>query len=564
MTLRRSIALLLTATLAASCTTDDGMNASNSDSARVAIIDGVVWTGVPGSALAEAVLVEGDRITFVGSTASVLERAGDAHVVSANGGSILPGFIDSHVHLLEGGYRLSSVQLRDASTPEEFSRRIGAYAATIEPGEWITGGDWDHELWGGELPHRKWIDELTPDNPVWVNRLDGHMALANSLALEIAGIDNPGDVAGGTIERDADGLTGVFKDNAMALVGSHQPTPSLSARERALHTAMRYLAAQGVTSVHDMDGSSGTFEALRSLRDKDSLTTRVYLATPLSRWRDALQRADAVAKDDHWLRVGALKGFVDGSLGSHTAAFFDPFTDAPDDRGLLVVEPDAMYEDILAADREGLQLMIHAIGDRANALLLDMFERLAAERGPRDRRPRIEHAQHLRPSDIPKFASLDVIASMQPYHAIDDGRWADRVIGAERARTTYAFRSLLDAGARVSFGSDWFVAPPTPLEGIAAAVTRQTLDGRNPGGWVPEQRISVAEALVAYTRSAAYAEFQENLKGTLEVGKLADIVVLDRDILAVNGEDLKNASVAATFVGGELVFGAADVIGDEP
>jgi predicted amidohydrolase YtcJ len=295
------------------------------------------------------------------------------------------------------------------------------------------------------------------------------------------------------------------------------------------------------------------------LRKANALQTRIYSVVPLAHWerlRDVVARREHGGTDglgDDWLRIGGLKGFVDGSLGSHTAAFSEPFKDAPRDRGLLVNTPDDLYRWISGADKAGLQVMVHAIGDRANALILDSFARVATENGTRDRRFRIEHAQHLAPRDIPRFAQLNVIASMQPYHAIDDGRWAEKYIG-DRINTTYAFRSLIDARATLAFGSDWFVAPPTPLEGIYAAVTRRTLDGRNPAGWVPQQKITVEEAVRAYTADAAYASFDEARKGILSKGRLADFVVLARNIFEIAPEEIAAVRVRMTIVGGKPVF----------
>jgi predicted amidohydrolase YtcJ len=283
------------------------------------------------------------------------------------------------------------------------------------------------------------------------------------------------------------------------------------------------------------------------------LRTRIYAAVPLGTWARLRDTVAARGRGDAWLRIGGLKGFVDGSLGSHTAAMLEPFTDAPGDRGLLVTPPESLYAWTRDADAAGLQVIVHAIGDRAIRTQLDIFERVAREHGPRDRRFRIEHAQHIAPADLPRFAQLGVVASMQPYHAIDDGRWADRVIGAERAKGTYAFRSLLDARATLAFGSDWFVAPPTPLEGIYAAVTRRTLDDRHPGGWVPEQRISVEDALRAYTAGGSFASFAESERGTLERGRLADFVLIDRDITRVPPETIRDARVLLTVVGGRIV-----------
>jgi predicted amidohydrolase YtcJ len=524
------------------------------------LVNGVVWTGNPAQPEAEAVAITGGLIAGVGSTAELTARYPAAERLDLGGRFVTPGFIDTHVHFVDGGFRLASVQLRDAATREVFVERIAKFAATVPAGTWITGGDWDHTLWGGELPRRDWIDAVTPNHPVWINRLDGHMALANTAALRAVGVrDAIADVAGGEVVRNADGsVTGLLKDNAMDAVGAHVPDAPDDLRDRALDAAMDYVAAQGVTTVHMMGSWSDLDVAARAWR-ASRLRTRIYAAVPLASWSRLGDVVTAgtygpAGRGDDWLRIGALKGFVDGSLGSHTAAFHAPFDDAPGDRGFFVTEPDELYAQIAGADRAGLHVAVHAIGDRANATLLDIFARVAGEHGARDRRFRIEHAQHLAPGDIGRFAALGVIPSMQPYHAIDDGRWADKVIGAERSRTTYAFRSLLDAGAALAFGSDWFVAPPTPLEGIYAAVTRRTLDGATPEGWVPEEKITVDEALAAYTRGGAYASFEETRKGMLAPGMLADLVVIDRDLRRIAPESIRDAKIVRTIVGGKTVY----------
>jgi hypothetical protein len=515
-----------------------------------------VWTGDSRQPWAEAVAVRGDRIVAVGSSDEVSKHTRPStRVIDAQGRMLVPGFNDAHLHFLDAGFRLASVQLRDAKTPAEFIARIQAFAATVPPGTWITGGDWDHELWGGELPRRDWIDAVTPHHPVWVWRLDGHMGLANSAALRAAGVTaaTP-EVEGGSIGRSAGGEpAGVLKDNAMALVNRVVPAPSAEMSARALDAAMRHVAANGVTSVQHM-GTWEELEVFDRAHASGKLRTRIYAAVPLDTWERLRDTVAKRGRGDSWLRIGALKGFVDGSLGSHTAAFLEPFTDAPNDRGLLVNTPENLYRWTSGADKAGLHVLVHAIGDRAIRLQLDIFQRVAAENGPKDRRFRIEHAQHIAPSDVPRFAEQGVIASMQPYHAIDDGRWADKVIGSERAKTTYAFRSLQDTGARLAFGSDWFVAPPTPLEGIYAAVTRQTLDGAHPGGWVPEQRIGVEDALRAYTSGSAYASFEEQEKGTLQPGKLADFTLLARDLTQIAPEEIRDVQVMLTVVGGQVVF----------
>jgi len=480
-------------------------------------------------------------------------------VVDAKGMMVVPGFIDSHVHFISGGFGLSSVQLRDAKTPAEFIRRIKAYAATVPAGTWITEGKWDHEQWGGELPRRDWIDSVTPNNPVWINRLDGHMGLANSAALRAAGVDaSSSDIAGGTIVRSADGApTGILKDNAQSLIDRAVAEPSPEVVDRAVDAAFAYLAGNGVTSVHNM----GTFDDLAAFERAHKtgrMKTRIYAVVPLAQWQQLADTVRARGRGDAWLHVGGLKGFVDGSLGSHTAAMLQPFTDAPNDTGLFVNTPEHLYEWTSGADKAGLQVIVHAIGDKAIRTQLDIYQRVEREDGPRDRRFRIEHLQHLAPADIPRVATLGVTASMQPYHAIDDGRWAEKVIGHERAKTTYAFRSLLDAHVRLAFGSDWFVAPATPIEGIYAAVTRRTLDDKNPGGWIPEQKISVDDALRAYTQGAAYAEFAEKEKGTLAAGMLADFVILDRDLTKIAPETIRDTKIVMTVVGGKPTFERAE------
>ncbi len=528
---------------------------------NIVIVNARVWTGDARRPWADAVAIEGDRIRAVGSSAEVMKLAGGAggagvRVIDARGAMVLPGFTDTHVHFIDGGFRLASVQLRDARTKAEFIARIKAFAATVPKGTWIQGGDWDHQNWGGELPTRAWIDSVTPDHPVFVNRLDGHMSLANSLALRLAKVTRETrDVAGGEIVRDAQGEpAGVLKDNATDLVWAVVPPASAEMNDRALEAAMTYVAAQGVTAVHNM-GSWDDLETFTRAHDAGRLRTRIYAAVPLGSWERLAAYVQARGgTGDGWLHYGALKGFVDGSLGSHTAAMLEPFTDAPADRGLYVTTNEERYAWIRGADAAGLQVFVHAIGDRAIREQLDLFARVARENGPRDRRWRIEHAQHIAPADVTRFGPLGVIASMQPYHAIDDGRWADKVIGSERAKGTYAFRSLLDAGARVSFGSDWFVAPPTPLEGIYAAVTRRTLDDANPGGWVPSQRITVEEALRAYTATAAYAGFDEGQRGVLKAGMLADLVMIDQDLTRIPAERIREARVLLTMVGGRVVF----------
>lgn len=525
------------------------------------LLGGKVWTGNASQPEAAAIALLDGKVAAVGSDAQIRRWAGPAtQVIELRGRRVVPGFNDAHVHFFDGGQGLASVQLRDASSPEVFRDRIGAYAARLEKDRWVLNGNWDHERWTpANLPTRQLIDAVTPNHPVFVNRLDGHMALANSLALKLAGItrDTP-NPPGGSIVRDASGEpTGVLKDAAMNAVYAVIPEANASEIATALRAVMRNANENGVTSVQDMSASPDILRAYQRLLDDGDLTVRVYGAQPLSQWERLAAPGIRAGFGNDMLRIGRLKGFADGSLGSTTALFFEPYLDEPGTSGLPsdeMVDRAAMLDDMIGADAAGLQLAVHAIGDKANATILDMFAEVARRNGPRDRRLRIEHAQHFRFSDIPRMHAQGVIASMQPYHAIDDGRWAEKRIGAERAKGTYAFRSLLDSGAVLAFGSDWFVAPMEPLMGIYAAVTRRTLDGAHPDGWVPEQKIGVAEAVRAYTFGSAYAEGQEAVKGTLQPGKLADLVVLSEDIFAIDPAKIADVRVDATLLGGKLVF----------
>jgi len=526
--------------------------------ADLIVINSKIWTGKPEQPFAEAMAISGDTILAVGSQKDIEKyKFPDTQILDHPGALIVPGFIDSHLHFLTGGFSLSSVQLKDAATKEEFIKRIKDFAGKMNPDEWILEGFWDHKNWGGELPSRFWIDKFTKNNPVFVSRSDGHMALANTAALKVAGITrNTKDVDGGEIERDAKGNpTGIFKDNAMSLVSQYIPDYSETQYSNALDAAMNYVSEQGVTSVHHM-GTLADFEVFKTKQNSGKLKTRIYATAPLWQYKKILERKAQLDSSDPWLKLNGAKIFADGSLGSKTAAFTAPYLDDPDETGLLMDDPAHMLEGILLADKAGLQIVIHAIGDRANHFILDFYEQAIKENGPRDRRSRIEHAQHLLPGDVARFGELGVIASMQPWHLMDDGRWAEKSIGHERAKTTFCFRSLLDNGATLAFGSDWFVAPPIPLEGIYAAITRHTLDGSHPDGWIPEEKITLEEALKAYTLDAAYASFEEDIKGSLETGKLADFVILDQDLFSIDADDIIDVKVLSTYIGGQMVFGA--------
>jgi hypothetical protein len=529
--------------------------------ADLLITNAVIRTMDPQRPQAEAVAVTGNRIAAVGTAAELAGAAGHkTRVIDAKGRLVLPGFNDAHIHFLSGGFQLSGVDLRDAKTVGEFAERIRRFAATHPPGRWMTGGDWDHERWPtNALPTRHLIDAFTPGTPVFVSRLDGHMALANSLALKLASVTrDTKDPDGGLIVRDpkTGEPTGVLKDAAMSLVYKVIPESTFEEKLAAARTAIAHAASLGVTSVQDMS-TGADVGVYQTLLQRGELKTRIYGLTPLTKWERLAATGVRAAFGSDMLRIGGLKAFSDGSLGSTTALFFEPYNDAPDTRGLPGDEmfpKGAMLNRVRDADRAGLQVVIHAIGDKANDEILSIFEEVTKTNNPRDRRFRIEHAQHLRARDIPRFARGRVIASMQPYHCADDGRWAEKRIGPERAKGTYAFRSLLDSGVTLAFGSDWTVAPLDPLQGIAAAVTRRTLDGKHPNGWVPEQKITIEEAVRAYTIGSAYAEFADGVKGSLAPGKLADLVLLSRNLFEINPTEIGSARALLTVMDGQVVF----------
>lgn len=531
------------------------------------LLNGKVWTGQPDGATAgkirevEAVACQGGRIVAIGKTAELRRLAGrQTRVIDLAGRRVLPGFNDAHVHFADGGQGLASVQLRDAPSAAEFRDRIARFAASMTPGRWMLNGNWDHENWSpARLPTRQLIDAVTSRNPVFLNRLDGHMALANSLALRLAGITREtADPPGGMIVRDERGEpTGILKDAAMSLVYRAIPDPSPQELSEALRAALRYAAANGVTSVQDMSAAAPVLAAYQRLLETDELTVRVYAHQPLASWENLARLGIRAPFGNERLRIGGLKGFADGALGSTTALFFEPYQDDRATSGLPsdeMIPEDRLLRNVAGADQAGLQVAIHAIGDRANQIVLGMFAEVARRHGARERRFRIEHAQHLRPEEVRAFAAQRVVASMQPYHLIDDGRWAENRIGPVRARGSYAFRSLLDAGATLAFGSDWFVAPMEPLLGIYAAVTRQTLDGKRPEGWIPAEKISVTEAVRAFTAGSAYAEFEEKRKGTIGVGMLADLVVLSDDIFTIDPPRIRQTRVEMTIFNGRVVF----------
>jgi predicted amidohydrolase YtcJ len=528
--------------------------------ADLIVTNAKVFTGDPARPECEAVAILGDRIVAASSKAEAdAWRGPKTRVIDAGGRRVVPGFNDAHVHFVSGGMDLDNVDLKSAASPEELAKRIAEQAAVTPKGAWVLGGNWDDQQWSpARLPDKGLIDPTTRDVPVFVSRYDGHMALANSAAIRLAGVTaaTP-DPPGGVIVRDARGEpTGLFKDAAMSIVYNAIPPFSHEQRLRAARRALQHAASLGVTSVQDMNPEYADIAVYTELLEHGELTTRIYAAPALSDWADQAKLGLRRAFGSPYLRLGALKGYADGSLGSTTAYFFEPYTDAPDTRGLLSDEMqplEAMRERMTRADAAGLQLCIHAIGDQGISMILDLFAEVAKTNGARDRRLRIEHAQHMAPKDFDRFAAQRVIASVQPYHAIDDGRWAEKRIGPERIKTTYAFRTFLDRGVRLALGTDWSVAPLDPMQTIYAAVTRATLDGRHPEGWVPGEKITVKEAVMAYTSGSAYAEFQENEKGTLAPGRLADLVILSDDIFSIDPRAIRDVKVLTTIVGGRVV-----------
>ncbi len=532
--------------------------------ADLIVTNAKVWTVDKSHPTAQAVAVLGERIVAVGSISEVNAwRGPNTRVIDAGGKLLLPGFNDSHVHFVSGGSQLDNVQLNDATSAEEFTRRIGARARSAAKGEWILGGDWDETKWNpAQLPTKELIDSITPDTPVFVNRYDGHMALANSVALRMAGVTaKTPDPPGGTIVRDAQGNpTGALKDAAMEYVNKVIPPLTHEQRLQSVKHALAHAASLGVTSVQDMNPDYADIAVFSELLQRGELTTRIYAAPFIMQVEDQAKIGIRHAFGGSYLRIGALKGYADGSLGSATAYFFEPFADQPNNHGLLSdeMQPISMMRDrMMTADAAGLQLCTHAIGDQAISIILDLYSDVIKAHGDADRRFRIEHAQHMAAKDFDRFAQLHVIASVQPYHAIDDGRWAEKRIGHDRASRTYAFRTFVDHGVRLALGTDWNVAPLNPMLTVYAAVTRATLDGKNPKGWFPEQKLTVAEAVEAYTMGSAYAEFQEKDKGSITSGKLADMVLLSGDIFSIDLTKVREVKVLNTIVGGKIVWDAS-------
>ncbi|MBW7843965.1 MAG: amidohydrolase [Ignavibacterium sp.] len=536
-----------------------GMFSMLAQNNKTAFINGKVYTVNENQPLAQAIVVQDSKIIFVGSdddAKKIIDKNTD--VVDLNGKLMLPGFNDNHVHFLTGGFYLLGIDLRPANSTSEFKQILKDYAKRY-PGKWITGGYWDHEKWEvKDLPSKEMIDEVVSDQPVFVERLDGHMGVANSYALKLAGItketENPD---GGLIVKDpkTGEPTGVLKDNAMEILTKHIPDATEEENYDALLAALNEAKRLGVTSIQDMSYLDALTVYERA-KNEGILTCRIFSRWAIADYKYLVKKNIKAGYGDNLIRMGSLKGFADGSLGSSTAWFFEKYVQDTTTSGLAmdIITDGSMEKWCMDADKNGLQICVHAIGDKANSYMLDLYAKIIKENPKWDRRFRIEHAQHVRFDDIKRFAELGVIASVQPYHCIDDGVWAEKRIGPERLKYTYPFKSFLDAGVKLCFGTDWYVAPLNPLLGIYAAVTRRTLDGKNPDGWIPEQKITVEDAIKCYTLNSAYASFEEKIKGSIETGKLADLVVLSDDILSIDPVRIKDTEVIMTIFDGKIIY----------
>jgi len=542
--------------------------------ADVAIVNARIWTGadppVPGrdsagggAAGPTALAVADQKIVAVGDDGSMRALIGPStRVIDARGKRIIPGITDSHTHIVSGGLGLTQLALRDVRNQAEFVRAVEAAAEDKRAGQWVVGGRWSVESWAdAPKPSKTWLDATTRDVPVFLSRMDGHQALVNSAALRAAGIDasGPADPPGGEIERDpaTKEPTGILKESAMELVRRHIPAPSLAERYEALRRGMNHANSLGITSVHDMSERED-LEVFRKAYEAGALTVRITAYLSVSDWSSHMEVVAKYAVRDDMYRVAGFKGYMDGSLGSRTAFMREPYSDAGSQalhpRGQLNAmadPPESFSSRVVQADAAGLQLAVHAIGDQANHLLLEAYAAAFARNRVGDRRHRIEHAQHLLVEDFPRFAALGVVASMQPFHKADDGRYAERALGKERLAGSYAFRQLVDAGALVCFGSDFPVVTMNPFAGIDAAVNAKTLAGEV---WLPSHSLTLTEALRAYTANAARAIHREHKLGTLEVGKLADIVILAADPFTLPIERVGDVKVWQTIVGGKVVY----------
>jgi predicted amidohydrolase YtcJ len=536
------------------------------EKADLVIINGKVLTIDKDHPTAEAIAIKDENIIAVGkkSEISVLIEKGYTKVIDAGGRLVIPGFNDAHVHF--GPLDPDYLELRYTTDPAVITRKVEAQVAKSRPGELISGGHWEHEMFTDKKwPTKELIDAVSPNNPVMLSRADGHSVLVNSYVLKASGISGKTpDPFGGVIQKDpvTGEPTGIIKENAMGLIKTGDIKPRRTAEEETERLWQGYLLALkearelGVTSVQ-VPGAAD-FAAYEKLQKAGMLTSRIDIGNSLTPDTNLLKKYLGLAKhypkDSNWIRFGYLKAFIDGTIGSGTALMFAPFTDNPSTSGLAMMPYEKFENMVIAADRLGFQIGVHAIGDKGNNWVLNAYEKAQQLNGKRDSRHRIEHAQTLQFSDIPRFASLGVIASMQPTHCISDKKFCEKRIGFERAKGAYAWKSLADAGARLAFGTDYQVEPLNPMEGLYAAVTRKDRLGEEGEGWHPEQKIKMEEAIKYYTLGSAYSQFMENRKGIIKSGFLADIVILDKDLMTIPENEIMKTKVDYTIVGGKVVY----------
>jgi predicted amidohydrolase YtcJ len=523
-------------------------------------LHGRIYTNDPKQPWAEAMAVRDEKILCVGSLSQIMLDCGGAdseNVVQLKGSFVMPGFNDAHLHMGGAAIDKLNLQLNTATSVDDVLNRVKEAAAKHQPGEWILGSGWDQSRWPDQkYPTRLELDQVAPNNPVYLDHISGHIAVANSLALKHAEIDpNTPDPQGGKIGRFADGeADGLLEENAMELVAQRIPDPSDDDRKKGIELVFEELASNGVTSVQDYSKWEN-FLAYTQLKQQKKLTVRITEWLPFTLPVNQLQDMRAQGgTSDPWLRTGALKGFMDGALGTHTAALLAPYSDDPSTSGMLIVDPETLKAMAIERDRLGFQLALHAIGDKANRVALDTFESVLRINPSRDRRDRIEHAQVVSPQDIPRFGALHVIASVQPCHETNDMRWAEQRLGPERSKGAYAWKSLRDAGAKLAFGTDYSVEPVNPLRGLYACVTREAIEGGPAGGWIPQEKLPLADCISAYTSGSAYAEFMDGKKGELKVGEFADFVVLSQDLTKVSPQEILKTQVTRTVVGGKTVY----------
>ena len=523
-------------------------------------LHGRIYTNDPKHPWAEAMAIRDEKVFCIGTISQILLDCGGAQshdVIQLKGLFVMPGFNDAHAHLGGAARDKLNVQLNAATSIADIQKLVKEAVDHHQPGEWILGSGWDQTRWAdAKLPSRIDLDQAAPNNPVYLDHISGHIAAVNSLALKHAEITvetpNP---PGGEIDRFADGeATGILKENAKEMVEQRIPDPPDAERKKGIELVFAELARNGVTSIQDFSAWED-FRAYIDLKQEKKLTVRITEWLPFTASTDDLQNKRAEGgTTDPWLRTGALKGFLDGALGTRTAALLAPYSDDPSTSGILTIDPEKLKAMAIERDRLGFQLAFHAIGDKANRIALDTFESLLRVNPPRDRRDRIEHAQVVAPEDIPRFGALRVIASMQPSHETNDMRWAEQRLGPERSKGAYAWNSLQKAGARLAFGTDYDVEPIDPRRGLYACVTRAGLDGAPPGGWIPNEKLPLGDCIRAYTTGSAYAEFMEGKKGELKVGQFADFVVLSRDLTKASPAEILTTEILRTVVGGRTVY----------